>query len=175
MVVILRLVRHGETEWAAAGRYTGRSDVGLNANGVAQAAALAVIADHDYTSRWTSDLVRCVETARLMGVDATPTAELREFDFGRIEGLRWEDLDADTQQRLIDFDGFEAPGGERVIDFGARIDAFIDGLGPGHHLLIAHGGVIRHLLRSTGTDASVEPGSWRDLDLGPTVGRARPR
>ncbi len=171
MVVILRLVRHGETEWAAAGRFTGRSDIALNANGLAQAAALAAIAEHDYASRWTSDLSRCVETARLMGVDATPTAELREFDFGRIEGLRWAELDADVQQQLIDFDGFEAPGGERVADFGARIDGFVDGLGPGHHLLIAHGGVIRHLLRRVGTDASVEPGTWRDLDLDLGLGR----
>lgn len=165
--MLLRLVRHGETEWAASGRYTGRADIALNATGVAQATALRVIADHEYTSRWTSDLGRCVETARLMGVDANPTAELREFDFGRIEGLRWDELDATTQQQLLDFDGFEAPDGERVADFGARIDAFVDRLGPGHHLLIAHGGVIRHLLRRTGTDASVEPGSWRDLELEP--------
>jgi len=166
VVKLLRLVRHGETEWAAAGRYTGHTDIDLNANGEAQAAALAGIADHDYASRWTSDLARCVETARRMGVDATQTAELREFDFGRIEGLRWDELDAGTQQRLIEFDGFEAPGGERVADFGARIDAFVEGLGPGHHLLVTHGGVIRHLLRRTGTDVSVEPGTWRDLDIG---------
>ncbi len=166
MVTLLRLVRHGETGGAATGRYTGRRDIALNHTGTAQVAALRVIADHEYTSRWTSDLTRCVETARLMGVDATPTAELREFDFGSIEGLRWDELDEGTQQQLLDFDGFEAPDGERVADFGARIDAFVDGLGPGHHLLVTHGGVIRHLLRRTGIDARVEPGSWRDLDLG---------
>ncbi|MEM8705368.1 MAG: histidine phosphatase family protein, partial [Actinomycetota bacterium] len=61
-------------------------------------------------------------------------------------------------------DGFVAPGGESVVAFGARIDAFVAGLRPGRHLVIAHGGVIRHLLRRTGTDADVRPGTWRDLD-----------
>ncbi|MEL6985915.1 MAG: histidine phosphatase family protein [Actinomycetota bacterium] len=165
--MILRLVRHGETDWASQGRYTGVTDVGLNVTGVAQAESLGVIADQDYTSIWCSDLTRCTETARLMGVDATPTAELREFDFGRLEGLRWDDLDQASQDGLLRFDGFAAPGGERVSDFAARIDGFVDRLGPGHHLVIGHGGVVRHLLRRTGADARVEPGSWRDVELGP--------
>lgn len=165
--MILRLVRHGQTDWAAEGRYTGVTDVDLNPAGVAQAEALQAIAGLDYTSIWTSDLTRCVETARLMGVEAAPSAALREFDFGQLEGLRWDDLDEVTKRGLLRFDGFVAPGGERVVDFAARIDRFVDGLGRGHHLLIAHGGVIRHLLRATGVDARVEPGSWRDLTWEP--------
>lgn len=163
----LRLVRHGETEWAAEGRYAGHTDLALNAVGVAQAQALASIAYGPYDSVWSSDLQRCVETARLMGVEAEPTPALREFDFGDIEGARWEDLDARIQQGLAEFDGFVAPGGEAVAAFGARIDGFVDGLGSGHHLLVAHGGVIRHLLRRMATDADVRPGSWRDLRLRP--------
>lgn len=165
--MILRLVRHGQTDWAAEGRYTGLTDVELNAIGVAQAEALRAITDIGYTSIWCSDLARCTETARLMGVDATPTPELREFDFGSLEGKRWDDLDEATKGGLLRFDGFVAPAGERVVDFGARIDRFVDGLGPGHHLVVTHGGVIRHLLRRTGLDARVEPGSWRDVVDGP--------
>ena len=164
--MILRLVRHGETDWSAERRYTGRTDVDLNAEGRVQAAALSVIADAPYASIWCSDLSRCVETARLMGVVAELTPELREFDFGELEGKTWDELDDATQQGLLDFDGFVAPGGESVAAFGERIDAFVAGLGPGHHLLIAHGGVVRHLLRRTGTDADVRPGTWRDLELG---------
>ena len=160
----LRLVRHGETDWSAERRYTGHSDVPLNAVGVAQAEALASIAEGPYDSIWCSDLTRCVETARLMGVDAMPTPELREFDFGDLEGKRWDDLDELIRQGLLDFDGFVAPGGESVAEFGARIDAFVHDLGRGHHLLVVHGGVIRHLLRRSGVDADVRPGTWRDLD-----------
>lgn len=165
MGLILRLVRHGETDWSAEGRYTGRTDVSLNTSGRAQAAALSTIADGPYESIWVSDLARCVETVRLMGVTATPTRELREFDFGDMEGKRWDDLDTVVQQGLLDFDGFVAPGGESVDDFGARIHRFVASLGSGHHLLITHGGVVRHLLRRTGTDVHVAPGSWRDLEI----------
>ncbi len=160
----LRLVRHGDTDWSAERRYTGHADVPLNEAGIAQAEALRSIADEPYDSIWCSDLGRCVETARLMGVDASPTAELREFDFGWIEGERWEDLDRPTQHGLLTFDGFVAPGGDSVADFGARIDRFVAGLGPGRHLLVTHGGVIRHLLPQTDADAEVGPGTWRDVE-----------
>lgn len=160
----LRLVRHGETDWSTERRYTGHTDVPLNRAGVAQAETLRAIAEGPYDSTWCSDLTRCVETARLMGVDAAPTPALREFDFGEIEGKRWDELDEATQRGLLDFEGFVAPGGESVAEFGARIDAFVDDLGSGNHLLVVHGGVIRHLLRRTGLDADVRPGTWRDLD-----------
>ena len=165
MGVTLRLVRHGETDWSAERRYTGRTDVTLSEAGIAQAQALAVISGDKYDSVWCSSLTRCVETARLMGVSADPTPHLQEFDFGKIEGLTWDELDSTTQNGLLDFNGFVAPNGESVILFGRRIDAFVEGLGPGRHLLITHGGVIRHLLRRSGTDVDVRPGTWRDIDL----------
>ena len=161
----LRLVRHGETDWSAQRRYTGHTDVPLNPSGVVQAEALRSIADEPYDSVWCSDLTRCVETARLMGVDAVCTPALREFDFGDIEGKRWDDLDEATQRGLLAFDGFVAPGGESVVDFAGRVDAFVTDLGAGHHLLVVHGGVVRHLLRRAGADADVRPGSWRDVEL----------
>lgn len=161
----LRLVRHGETDWSAERRYTGHTDVPLNAAGVAQAEALCTIAAGRYDSIWCSDLTRCVETAHLMGVDAQLTPQLREFDFGEIEGKRWDDLDEAVQRGLLDFDGFVAPGGESVVAFGERIDGFLAGLGPGHHLLVTHGGVVRHLLRRADTDREVRPASWRDLEI----------
>ena len=163
--VTLRLVRHGETDWSAERRYTGRTDVTLNEAGIAQARALTVIAGDRYDSVWCSSLTRCVETARLMGVTADPTPHLQEFDFGEIEGLTWDELDSTAQNGLLDFNRFIAPGGESVTLFGRRIDAFVEGLGPGRHLLITHGGVIRYLLRQSGTDADVRPGTWRDIEF----------
>ena len=100
-----------------------------------------------------------------MGVTADPTPHLQEFDFGEIEGLTWDELDTTAQNGLLDFNRFIAPGGESVTLFGRRIDAFVEGLGPGRHLLITHGGVIRYLLRQSGTDADVRPGTWRDIDF----------
>lgn len=165
MGLTVRLVRHGQTDWSTARRYCGHTDVALNLDGRSQARVLAAIADASYTSCWTSDLARCVETARLMGVDAAPTADLREFDFGEIEGRRWAELEPATRRELAEFDGFQAPGGENVVRFGARVDAFVDRLGLGHHLLITHGGVIRHLQRRSATETDIGPGTWRDIEL----------
>ncbi|MDQ2873632.1 MAG: histidine phosphatase family protein [Actinomycetota bacterium] len=36
----LVIVRHGETDWTLAGRFTGTTEVGLTANGRARAASL---------------------------------------------------------------------------------------------------------------------------------------
>ena len=163
--VTLRLVRHGETDWSAERRYTGHTDVPLNPAGMVQADALRSIAAERYDSIWCSDLRRCLETAEGMGVDAVPTPRLREFDFGAIEGKRWNDLDDATQQGLLDFDDFSAPDGESVAAFGARVDGFVADLGPGRHLLVVHGGVIRHLLRRVDEDRDVRPGTWCDVEI----------
>lgn len=160
----LRLVRHGETAWSAERRYTGRTDLPLNATGIVQAEALGAIAKESYDSIWCSDLRRAVETASHMGVSATATPRLREFDFGDLEGMRWCDLDEVTKNGLLSFDGFRAPGGGTVEAFASTVDRFVASLGAGRHLLITHGGVIRHLLRRVGDDRDVRPGTWCDID-----------
>ena len=120
MGLTLVLVRHGETDWTAHKRYCGSTDVPLNAAGREQAAALAGLAKEAFDSVWTSPSSRCKETAALAGLTAVSADALREFDFGSLEGKRWDDLDPATQAALIDFDGFEAPGGETVAAFGER-------------------------------------------------------
>lgn len=162
MGLILRLLRHGRTAWTDEGRYCGHRDIALNEAGRRSAMTLALeMREIDLVQ--TSDLRRCVETSSLAGLDAAPTSALREFDFGEIEGATWDDLEPATQNGLLAFDDFVAPGGESVADFAARIDAHIDTLPDGHHLLVTHGGVIRHLLRREGRDGRVAPGTWIDL------------
>lgn len=153
------LLRHGATEFSEQGRYCGRSDPPLSVRGRHQVlprrADIAPIG-HDYL--WSSDLQRCVETAQIVAGEPVLDKRLREFDFGQIEGLRWDDLDEATQHGLIAFDGFAAPGGETVPDFRTRIGEFFDELSFGRHLIVTHGGVIRLLLRQLGHDVRVPPG-----------------
>ena len=63
----LLLVRHGETDWNASGRIQGATDIPLNDTGRRQALKLqrrlAAVAVH---AAYTSDLSRCVETARIV-------------------------------------------------------------------------------------------------------------
>ncbi|MDJ0924163.1 MAG: histidine phosphatase family protein [Acidimicrobiia bacterium] len=153
------LLRHGATDFSESGRYCGQLDIPLTARGRLQ--VLPRRADvsrisHDWL--WSSDLQRCVETARIVAGDPTVDKRLREFDFGRIEGLRFDELDHATQEGILAFDGFAAPGGETVPEFRARIESFFDELPAGRHLIVTHGGVIRLLLRRMGHDFRVRPG-----------------
>lgn len=83
---------------------------------------------------------------------------LREFDFGEIEGKRFDDLEDKIQKGLLLFDGFVAPGGEAVDTFRDRVAGFFAGLTHGRHLVVTHGGVIRLLMREQGSDLRIDPG-----------------
>lgn len=151
--VVLWLVRHGETDWNAAGRFQGWTDVPLNANGRAQAEQLrAALEGHDFDGIWSSDLTRALETARVAVGEPDVDRRLRELDFGDLEGSVWNDLDLDLRAALKEFDSFRAPGGESVADFAERLFEFLDELNTGCHLVFAHGGVIRAIGRACGSD-----------------------
>jgi probable phosphoglycerate mutase len=81
----LWLIRHGETEWSATGRHTGRTDVPLTAVGQRQAAALGRrLAGRSFTLVLVSSLARAVETCRIAGYGdvALFTDDLLEWDYG---------------------------------------------------------------------------------------------
>ncbi len=66
----LVLVRHGETEWSKSGQHTGRTDIPLTENGVAQAErAGRFLADRTFALALSSPLQRARDTAGLVGVD----------------------------------------------------------------------------------------------------------
>lgn len=150
----LWLVRHGETDWNSALRFQGWTDVELNDRGRAQAVVLAGLLDGiEFDSIWSSDLLRAVETATIVGGrEPNRDSRLRELDFGQLEGSRWDQLDQATQAALRDFDGFAAPGGESMVDLRTRVVDFLSRLPAGRHLLVSHGGVIRLLLRMCGSE-----------------------
>lgn len=148
-------MRHGQTDWNVDHRLLGWTDLPLNLEGERQARLLgAAVEISRYTGVWSSDLRRASDTARLAGWDAAPDARLREIDFGQIEGHTWAELDTDVRAGLLKFDGFIAPGGEAVAGFVARVGDFLDGLVPGSHLAVTHGGVIRAALRVCGETGS---------------------
>lgn len=158
--VMVDFVRHGATEWSSSGRYTGRTDLVLSPIGRCEAAAVGErIRCGDYDVVWSSPLLRSVETAVLAGFDPRIDERLAEFDFGDIEGRRWEELSVDVQGSLVDFDSFVAPGGESVVEFKTRVLSWWDDLEPGRHVAFCHGGVIRVVQRHLGADALVATGS----------------
>lgn len=139
--------------------------MGLTAIGQDQARALrARLAGRRYAGVWSSDLRRAAETARLAYGMPMFDARLREIHFGALEGLSWDELSADQQAGLLDFDAFVAPGGESFAAFRFRIADFVEGLDDGEHLVFTHGGVIRLLLRLTNADEPVAPGTVHTID-----------
>lgn len=162
----LWLVRHGETEWTCAGRFCGRSDPPLTEQGRADARALRPLLEDERFDRFVSSpSVRALETARLAHGEPDVEARLQELDFGELEGLVWADSSDEVRRSLGDYDTFCAPGGESVADLGARVLAALRDLGPGRHLVVTHGGVIRFLTGLAGGTDYPRPASLTRVSL----------
>ena len=156
------LIRHGQTEWSAAGRHTSRTDVPLTTHGEADASALApTLAAHRFALVLTSPATRARTTARLAGFpDAEVDPDLREWDYGDLEGL----TSAEIRTRGPEWANWTVwtgpvPNGETVTDVAERarrVWARVESA-AGDVLLFGHG----HQLR---TQAAV------GLGLDPEVG-----
>jgi probable phosphoglycerate mutase len=158
------LVRHGETDWNAAGRWQGQTDVPLNARGRTQALALAErMRSEGIEAIASSDLVRASTTARIIGealrlpIHVDPG--LREQSFGLFEGL----TRAECERRFPEeWERYSAgwrvtpPGGESLEALLARLVPAIQHVverlaSPA--LVVMHGGAMRALLRERADSA----------------------
>ena len=154
------LVRHGETEWNAAGRIQGHADVPLSEQGRLQMRLLANrLTGREFSAVYTSDLSRAVESARVMvgeaGAPVSTDSDLREFCYGEWEGLTLEEvkaLHADTFAERLgrDANAFAAPGGEDSTEVLRRVRRFYTTAVAAHSdsedlLVVAHGGSVRAL------------------------------
>jgi broad specificity phosphatase PhoE len=161
----LILLRHGETEWSASGRHTGRTDIPLTARGEAAAEALApVLAQRHIAATFSSPALRTAELACLRDIKLDP--DLWEWDYGGYEGRTTAEIQQERPGWYLWRDGV-IPGdaahpGETVAQVGARVDAVLTRVRPlladGDVALVAHGHVLRVL-------------TARWLGLGPDGGR----
>ena len=152
---VLTLVRHGETEWNAAGRIQGHLDIPLNDAGLAQAAAIGErLGGHAFDAILSSDLERALQTARLIVRHSEQTlvrdARLRERHLGVLQGLTGEEAAMREPQAWQAFKtrNPEAAleGGETLVKFSQRVVRLLDELVRTHSgrrlLLVTHGGVL---------------------------------
>ncbi|RMF14074.1 MAG: histidine phosphatase family protein [Candidatus Dadabacteria bacterium] len=155
----LYLIRHGTTEWTKSGRYSGRSDPALAEQGRIEAAALAEWLGQRGLAPvpvWTSPLIRCHETARILCDQLGWSApqidpRLQEIDYGQWEGRTRDDIEREQPDAFADWDADPTrrppPGGEPVADVLARVRAVIDDARRIDRLmLVAHRTVSRVLL-----------------------------
>jgi broad specificity phosphatase PhoE len=157
------LIRHGESEWNAVGRWQGHSDVGLSPLGRRQAAATAAfVARHEPDVRMvvSSDLERVTETAepaaRALGLELKIDRRLREIDVGWWSGLTTEQIKARDPEAFAAYrDGRDVPrgGAETETQLRSRVTAAVDDLraqcDDGTLLIFSHGGPVRALVGET--------------------------
>ena len=172
------LLRHGQSEWNALGRWQGMADSPLSTVGYDQATAIAVVLaamDVDFGSVWSSDLSRARSTAEVIA-DALDLTEvmvdpnLREAHAGEWQGLTHADIRRDwpgyleAHRRPPDFELYESVVA-RAVEALASISAHPSSA-TGAVIVVTHSGLIRSLLRDlAGTDPRVANlgGAWVDI------------
>jgi probable phosphoglycerate mutase len=157
----LILVRHGETDWNAAKRLQGQTDIPLNARGRDQAEAVGrslsrdvpQLAEYAFVA---SPLVRAQETMRRMrqAMGLAPDSydldeRLKEMSFGTWEGSTLAEIrardPATMKARDADRWTHRPPRGESYVDLTDRVRRALERR-PRPLLVVAHGGVARAML-----------------------------
>jgi len=157
----LWLIRHGETEWSAAGRHTGRTDVPLSPRGREDAKQQGQrLAGRTFALVLSSPLKRAIDSCALAGFGeaAEIDRDLAEWDYGVYEG----ETTAAVRQQIPAWSIWtaEIAGGESLDQVAARAQRVIDRCvaASGDVALFAHA----HLLR-------ILTACW--LGLPPSAGR----
>lgn len=156
------LVRHGQTDWNAARRIQGDTDIPLNERGRAVARATAEgMRDIPVDVMFSSPLIRAYETAQILaegrGIEIRRDLRLREICFGEYEGFLLEEIKAREDICVHNF--FRDPanyvpdrGAESIEALYARAGAFLrDEVLPREKtcdtmMIVAHGALNRAFL-----------------------------
>lgn len=146
----IALIRHGQTDWNLAGRMQGRTNIPLNAVGLAQASDLArsLAEGEPWDAVVSSPLLRASMTgdvlAEHLGLGPVmPMAELVERSFGAAEGLSpGEALERWPDRQYPEMESAEA------VAMRARgaLEEIADRRPDQRVLAVSHGSFIRHLL-----------------------------
>jgi broad specificity phosphatase PhoE len=154
-------IRHGETDWNAAGRLQGQHDIALNERGREQAAQAArhlrdVVADPGALPWIVSPLERTRDTAeiartalRLPREDYRLEPLIVELSFGRWEGLTWREVGKldplAARKRETHKWEMVPPDGDSYALLAERIRPWLAGLTQ-DIVAVSHAGVARVLL-----------------------------
>jgi broad specificity phosphatase PhoE len=149
---MLYLVRHGQTEFNAEGRFQGHLDSPLTALGVDQAERVGnllhpLVDDLDRVRVISSPLGRTLHTARIIagrsGLAGDPQIEPRliEISVGAWEGRTRDEILAEhpaPSPGML----FESPGGETYDQVSARLSSWLSEIDPAdglQRIVVTHG------------------------------------
>lgn len=130
-MITLHLIRHGETDGNRVS-YIGRSDLALNAVGLAQAETVKETLTNIHIDRiYSSPLLRAQQTAQPLAdarnLPVILDPDLMEIDFGLLEGKPKSQQGLNLRKAHLTE---PLPGGESLEQLGARVVRFLDRL-PG--------------------------------------------
>jgi broad specificity phosphatase PhoE len=123
----LWLVRHGETEWSASGKHTGRTDIPLTDRGRELAKELReYLKGTEFSAVLVSPMQRARETCAIAGFgdQAVVDEGLLEWNYGTFEGRTTREIQAEIPGWSVWKD--EIVGGETVEHVGERADGVIE-------------------------------------------------
>lgn len=174
----LYIVRHGETEWNKKGLLQGHGDSALTEEGKNQAketgAKLKLI---HFDEVFSSDLLRAHKTAEIITLERNlvikTTNMLRERNYGEFEGKVYDEYNAALKKLVKQYKKSEDQdlifqklhGVEPMEQSVTRLLTFLREIAVGNFgktiLIVAHGGIMRHMLIKLGfgTENTLPPGS----------------
>ena len=156
----LLLIRHGQTEWNILGKYTGQSDIPLNATGRREAELLArKLEKNPPEVIISSDLIRAYETAKIVAVPlhlpVQKDSNLREINQGVWEGMFFADIKAKYAAEFAarENDPLEVapPGGETLGQVRERVLTAVTTilqLYPGKRVAVVAHGLVLALIKA---------------------------
>jgi alpha-ribazole phosphatase len=146
----LILVRHCEPQEDARGLCYGRLDIGLSDAGREHAEGLAAaLARHEWDAVYSSPRLRARETAVAVNRDVVIDDDLREIDFGDLEGRSYDEIaatDPDLYRAWMERPTtVHFPGGESFAGLKVRALEALDRIRAAHEaaVVVTHGGVLR--------------------------------
>lgn len=168
----LWLVRHGETEWSAAGRHTSVTDLPLTPAGEQMAQRLAtVLAGRGFAQVLTSPWARARRTAALAGFpEAEVDDDLAEWSYGDYEGLTTAQIRESVPHWTVWT--HPTPRGETAEQMAERLDRVVSRVRAvdGPCLVFAHSHSLRVLVArwlglpaSGGAHFRLDTGTWSVL------------
>ena len=155
----LVVLRHGETDHNAQGRFQGHADIPINELGRRQAeAAKARLAGRRFDAVYSSPLIRAMATARLVQPDAEIRVDerLMEINVGSWAGLTWTEVQAqmpDYEQKYADGVDFRrSPEGETLAEVVDRGRPALLEIAERHEgqtvLIVSHGLFLNRVIHS---------------------------
>ena len=152
----LILVRHGESELNMENIFFGHLDPKLTKKGEDQAQRTKkILSDIDYKKIYSSPLKRAVETAEIINIkkyDLNLVEELKELNFGILEGLTYEEILKKHPEAAVEWkenwQTYNYQTGESVEQLQERSVNFIESLDfSGENIVaVCHWGVINCIL-----------------------------